>query len=194
MTLYTILEIISIVCGIFYLILLIRENIWCWIFGIAASTITIILYVEVTLYLEAGLNFFYILAGIYGWIYWHRNRGVNNNTPVIDWPISYHLINIIIGIMLSFALGYIMHQYTDSQRPYIDASITVFSLSATYLEARKVLSTWYYWFILNAFSVGLMIDRELYFFAILSVFYTVMCIVGYLKWRETLRQQDELIA
>jgi nicotinamide mononucleotide transporter len=191
MDVYTVLEIISVILGVLYLILMVKENIWCWIFGIISSAITIYLYIHVTLYLEAGLNFYYILAGFYGWMYWHKHHGKNQKTPVIEWRLKYHLINITSGIALSLILGYTMHQFTDSHRPYIDATITVFSFSATYLEARKVISTWYYWFFLNAFSVGLMIDRELYFFSALSVFYTVMCIYGFIHWRKTLREQKE---
>jgi nicotinamide mononucleotide transporter len=190
MDIYTILEIISVIFGTLFLVLMVKENIWCWIFGILSSAITIYLYIHVTLYLEAGLNFYYILAGFYGWIYWYRHRGQNQKTPVIEWKLKFHAINIISGIALSLVLGYIMHQYTDSHRPYIDATITVFSFSATYLEARKVLSTWYYWFFLNAFSIGLMIDRELYFFAVLSLFYTGMSIFGFRHWRRTLKAQN----
>lgn len=192
MDIYTVLEIISVICGTLFLILMVKENIWCWIFGILSSAITIYLYTHVTLYLEAGLNFYYILAGFYGWIYWYKHRGRNQKTPVIEWKAKFHYINIIGGITLSLALGYIMHQYTNSHRPYIDATITVFSFSATYLEARKVLSTWYYWFFLNAASIALMIDRELYFFAALSAFYTVMSIVGYKQWNKTLKEQKAL--
>lgn len=183
MTLHLFLEILSVILGVFYLILMIKENIWCWIFGIVSSAITIYLYVHVTLYLEAGLNFYYVLAGIYGWIYWYQHKKENNLTPIVQWKRAYHLVNIALGLFLGVGLGYIMQKYTNSERPYVDALITVFSFSATYLEARKVLSTWYYWFVLNAFSIGLMVDRELYFFAILSMFYTGMCILGYKKWK-----------
>src|SRR5690606_3989692 len=189
MTLNTILEIISVVFGILYLILMIRENIWCWIFGILASAITVYLYFHVTLYLEAGLNIYYILAGIYGWNYWHQNEesiSGKMNVPIRTWRPNNHVIAIVVSGILSILLGTIMHKYTDSERPFIDAIITVFSFVATYMEAKKVLSTWYYWFFLNAASIFLQIDRELYFFAALSVFYTVMSIYGFKRWKKTL--------
>jgi len=191
----TFLEIISVIFGTLYLILMVRENIWCWIFGILASAITVYLYVHVTLYLEAGLNVYYIIAGFYGWTYWyrHRNKTLNesaNKTPILTWNPNNHVITIITCGLLSIILGYIMHAHTNSERPYIDATITVFSFIATYMEAKKVLSTWYYWFALNAASVILQIDRGLYFFAALSVFYTVMCIYGFLRWRKTLILQN----
>lgn len=191
----SLLEIVSVVFGTLYLILMVRENIWCWIFGILASAITVYLYVHVTLYLEAGLNVYYILAGFYGWLYWSRHKNKGNNeitgkTPVLTWKPQNHVITIVLCGVLSFILGHIMYSYTDSERPYIDATITVFSFIATYMEAKKVLSTWYYWFCLNAASVFLQIDRGLYFFAALSVFYTIMCVYGYIRWRKSLELQS----
>jgi len=176
---------------------MIKENIWCWIFGILSSAITVYLYTHVTLYLEAGLNFYYILAGFYGWVYWAQNQKKNknnegSNTPTETWKPANHYIAIVLCGIISVILGYIMHTYTNSERPYIDASITVFSFVATYMEAKKVLSTWYYWFILNASSVFLQIDRGLYFFAILSVFYTVMCVYGYKRWHRSLVLQNQI--
>ncbi|HEY9559620.1 MAG TPA: nicotinamide riboside transporter PnuC [Anseongella sp.] len=182
---FKILEIAGVVCGLLYLLLIIKENIWCWLFGILASAITVFLYIEHKLYLEAGLNFFYILAGIYGWIFWARHQNANHQTPVTGWIPRYHAIALSSGILLAIALGQIMAQHTDSPRPFIDAGLTVFSFIATYMEARKILSTWYYWFILNAASVWLQVDRELYFYAALSVFYTFMCIKGYLEWKKS---------
>ena len=185
MEFFKMLEIAGVVCGILYLVLIIRENIWCWIFGILASAITVFIYIEHKLYLEAGLNFYYILAGIYGWIYWSRHLNQDKKTPVIDWIPRSHMIALSSGLLLSWALGQIMHLHTDSPRPFVDAGLTVFSFIATYMEARKVLSTWYYWFVLNAVSVWLQVDRELYFYAGLSVFYTFMCIKGYLEWKKS---------
>lgn len=195
MSLNTILEITSVIFGILYLLLMIRENIWCWIFGILASAITVYLYIHVTLYLEAGLNIYYILAGFYGWSYWHQHQNKENidgkiNVPIRTWKPNNHLVAIVISIILSITLGAIMHKYTDSERPYIDATITIFSFVATYMEAKKVLSTWYYWFLLNAASIILQIDRGLYFFAILSVFYTVMCVYGFKRWNKTFLLQN----
>lgn len=193
MELNTLLEIISVIFGILYLVLMVRENIWCWIFGILSSAITVYLYTHVTLYLEAGLNVYYIIAGFYGWHYWLSHKIEDSSiTPVVNWKINYHVITLISCGLLSIVLGYIMDNYTDSERPYIDSHLTVFSFVATYMEAKKVLSTWYYWFVLNAVSIGLQFDRGLYFFSALSIFYTVMCIYGYRRWKKTMVTQSQI--
>lgn len=182
MNFFTLLEIIGVICGIIYLLLIIRENIWCWLFGILASAITIFLYIEFKLYLEAGLNGYYVLAGIYGWIFWSRKG--DRKLPVSEWRLPWHALTLIGGAALSLLLGRIMDQYTDSPRPFMDALLAIFSFVATFMEARKILSTWYYWFAINGLSVWLQADRGLYYYAFLSVFYTIMCVKGYLEWRK----------
>lgn len=192
MDVFKLLEITAVIFGILYLVLIIRENIWCWLFGILTSAITVFLYIEYKLYLEAGLNFYYILAGIYGWIFWARHQNQSHKTPVIDWAGKNHIIAIAAGMLLSLALGRLMDVHTDSPRPFMDATLTIFSFIATYMEARKVLSTWYYWFVINALSVWLQVDRGLFFYSGLSVFYTLMCIKGYFEWRKSFRKDRAL--
>lgn len=187
-----IIELISVVCGLLYLVFIIRQNNWCWPFGILGSLITVYLYFYHKLYLEAGLNGYYVLAGVYGWIFWTRrkNKGKDNKATVRNWPPAAHAAAVAGCLLLTLVLGRIMHQHTDSPRPYIDAGMTVFSFVATYMEARKVLSGWYYWFVINGMAVWLQYDRGLYLYAALSVFTTIMCIKGYLEWRKSYRSQQ----
>src|SRR3546814_13759667 len=95
------------------------------------------LYIEHKLYLEAGLNFFYILAGIYGWIFWARHQNANHQTPVTGWIPRYHAIALSSGILLAIALGQIMAQHTASPPPFIDSGLTVFTFITTHIEYGK---------------------------------------------------------
>lgn len=185
------LELSGVVCGLLYLILMIKENIWCWVFGILGSAITVIVFIETRLYLEAGLNVYYVLAGVYGWFFWatHKKGGASS-PPVTEWKKNIHIINIFLCLTISIVIGSFMQRYTDSPRPYIDAAMTIFGISATILEARKILSTWIFWFLINGFSIWLQYDREIYFYAALSVFYTFMCIKGYVEWRKSFRAKQ----
>lgn len=180
------LEILGVICGLLYILLLIKENIWCWIFGIIGSLITVIIFFESKLYLESILNAYYVLAGIYGWYFWNMYKNKSTNSPpVIEWKYQSHIINILLCVILTIAVGKMMSLYTDSPRPYIDTAMAVFGISATILEARKVLSAWIYWFVINGFSIWLQYDRHIYFYALLSVFYTFMSVKGYIEWRKS---------
>lgn len=190
MDFYKVLELIGLFVGAMYLVLIISESIWCWIFGIIGSAITVFLYFHTKLYLESVLNIYYIWAGFYGWWYWDKTKKENATVPVVTWQPNYHLVNIALCLLVSIGVGYLMHHYTDSPRPYIDAAMAVFSFSATYLEARKVLSAWIYWFLLNGASIALQFDRGLHLYMYLSIVYTVMSIVGYFKWKKSYDNQN----
>ena len=64
------LELIAVILGLIYLILLIKEKIACWIFGILSSAISIYLFYSIQLYSEAILYFYYVIIGIYGFWLW----------------------------------------------------------------------------------------------------------------------------
>ena len=189
------IEIITVILSLLYVILIIRQNIWCWICGILSSSLYIWSMIQAKIYLEAGLNFYYVVIGIYGWYLWTRKDESNqekskNELPVSKWNSTKHVINIGICIALSLVLGKLSQHITDSPRPYFDAFITVFSFGATFMEARKILSTWVYWFIINGLSIILMLDRDLPWYALLSGITTLLCIKGYLDWTKSYKDSQ----
>lgn len=183
-----IVEILATSANLAYIILLIREKISCWAFGIAGSLLSIYLFIDVRLYSEAFLYFFYAVMGAWGWLRWHRRIEQESN-PVIRWPIAYHLRAIVIGSVIALGWGYTVQFYSDAERPVFDAFTTVFSFLGTYLEVTKVLEAWLYWLLLNLASVWLYHDRSLDIYAVLIGFYSVLSVWGFLNWRKTFRAQ-----
>ena len=190
------IEYISVAFGLLYVLFIIRQNIWCWICGIISSALYIGSLLHAKIYLEAGLNFYYVAVGCYGWYHWLHAKKIKATgdvaaLPVSVWKTGSHIINLLICVLLSLILGRISHQFTDSPRPYFDALITVFSFSATYLEARKILSAWVYWFFINAASIILMLDRGMPGYAVLSAVTTLLCIKGYYDWKKSYTKLSE---
>ena len=209
MDLFKWIEYTSVAFGLLYVIFIIRQHILCWICGIIASALYIWSCIHAKIYLEAGLNFYYVIMGFYGWYHWihakkkmpkeQSNHQSHQKTelPVSTWPKQSHLINVGICLICILILGSISHRITDSPRPYFDAVITVFSFSATYMEARKVLSAWVYWFFINGASIILMLDRSMPGYAILSAVTTILCIKGYMDWKKSytkLSNSDKVLA
>jgi len=182
-----ILEILGVVLNLIFVILLLRQNIWCWAFGIAGSFVSIALFVDAKLYSEAILYSYYVGIGVYGWVRW---KGADNTgIPVIVWKSVKHLKAILLGVVLSYGLGYYFSHFTDAKSPFIDATSTIFSFIASYLEAQKVLATWLYWVVLNLVSIGLYYSRGLNFYAGFSAVLTVLSVVGFIQWRKDFLQQ-----
>lgn len=182
MNLYTFLEIAGTVASLLFCYLIIKENIWCWLFGIIASIISIFLFVQSTLYAEAILAVYYVAIGFYGWAMWQRNKNIL--LYISEWTLKANLIAISISAILSAFLGFILATYTNATNPYTDAVITIFSFLASYKEARKILSGWLFWIVINATSIILYFQRSLYYYAALALVYTIMSIWGYYNWNK----------
>lgn len=181
-------EILATGANLAYIVLLIREKILCWLFGIIGSLLSMYLFVSARLYSEALLYVFYAGMGCYGWLRWRRALALAPN-PVIVWRLARHLVAAIAATTLALLLGYSMAHFTDAQRPMIDAFTTSFSFLATYLEITKVLEAWVYWFCLNLTSIWLYHDRDLDLYAALTALYTALSVVGYAQWRRSYRAQ-----
>jgi nicotinamide mononucleotide transporter len=158
--------------------------------GIVSSLITVFLLLSTRLYSEALLNSYYVLAGFYGWVVWYKKRG--EEFAVSEWELRKHLWWILLALLLTLVTGKLLVLYTDGNNPYLDAGITVFSLLATYLEARKILSAWIYWILLNALSSGLFYYRDLKIYAGLMVIYTLFSVSGYVIWRKTMHAKGSI--
>jgi nicotinamide mononucleotide transporter len=184
LTLNELLEWLATAASLLYVVLLIREKISCWFFGILSSVLSVYLFIDVQLYSQALLYVFYALMGGWGWIRWHRRDNAQRN-PVSHWRFGVHLRNCVIACILALGLGYTMAHFTDAERPVFDAFTTIFSFLGSYLEISKVLEAWIFWFFINLASVWLYHDRDLDIYAALIAVYCVMSIWGFIQWRKT---------
>lgn len=182
----TILEILGVTFNLLYLILLIQEKIVCWIFGILGSAISIWLFMRMNLYSESILYVFYVLIGFYGYYSWNHTDKNNETLPITTWKYMPHVISLIVGLFTGYGLGYYFDTYTDAQNAYFDAYTTVFSFIASYMEAKKILSSWIFWIIINGATIFLYSSRGLDIYSLLTVVYFVSSFVGYFTWKKKL--------
>lgn len=179
-----VLEILSVLSNVAFLILLMRNNIACWFFGILASLLALALFSLSKLYAESALMVYYVAIGVYGWWNWAKNgNGENSNgIPVTEKNRSFHFFWIA-GLALSTLFsGVLLDRFTDAAMPVVDSATTLFGLFAAWLQAKKVLSSWLYWVVINGVSVWLYLSRDLEIYALLMIFYTVMSVVGFYNW------------
>ncbi|MFT4520654.1 MAG: nicotinamide mononucleotide transporter [Halioglobus sp.] len=183
-----VVEILATSVNLIFLVLLIKEKISCWAFGIVGSALSVYLFADAKLYWEAFLYLFYVLMGCWGWLRWHK-RETEDNNPVIHWKFIIHWWLVLLTSTVALGLGYGMYSLSDAERPFFDAATTSFSFLATYMEITKVLEAWGYWLIINVASIWLYQDRQLMIYALLMGLYSVMSIWGFIRWRRTYNQQ-----
>lgn len=185
---FTAAELVAVVLAIAYLILVIRQNILCWICAIVSSGIYVWLFIDAKLYMESGLYLFYVGMACYGWWVWARGSRDNDDLPVVVWPWKVHVLAIAMVVGLALLAGSILVRFTDAAFPYIDSLTTFSGVWATYLVARKVLENWWYWLLIDLASIILYWQRDLELTALLFVVYVLLIPVGLLQWRRSMSQ------
>jgi nicotinamide mononucleotide transporter len=185
---FTSLELIAVVLSIAYVILAIRQNIWCWLCAGISTAIFAYLFFVVHLYMESVLNVFYFLMALYGWQSWHYGRRSTKKLPVVIWSHKVHLLAIVIVCLLSWLSGYLLETRTDAAFPYIDSLTSWAAIWATFLVARKVLENWWYWIVIDATMIYVFWAKDLELTAVLYFFYILLIPIGIVSWTRSYRE------
>jgi len=183
-------EVLAVVLAVAYLVLAIRQIIWCW----AAAAVSTLLYLyimfEARLYMESVLQLFYLAMAGYGWYQWRQGGEGGSALSVSTWPWRAHVVAVISVLLLVVISGELLTRYSNAALPFLDSLTTWGAVVATFMVTRKILENWIYWFVIDAVSIVLYLDRELYFTAALFAGYLVMIVIGYRSWRASMKEQQ----
>ncbi len=180
-------ELTAVILAVAYLVLAIRQNIWCWLCAAVSTAMYVYLFAKANLYMESLLNVFYFVMAIYGWYMW-RGGKTESELPVSVWSGQIHLYAIAAIICLAAGNGFLLANFTDAAYPYVDSATTFAAIWATFLVARKVLENWWYWLIIDVVSIFIYWSRGLEATAFLFVVYVVLIPIGLVAWTRSYRQ------
>jgi nicotinamide mononucleotide transporter len=183
------LEIIAVAAAIVYLVLVVRENIWCWFFAFISTALFTYLFYHVSLLSESILNVYYLLMAIYGWLQWSK-KSTDNALKIKRLPLKKHLIIIAVGLLLTPLMGYGMLKLGASF-PYLDAFVAIFSVFATLMVAYKIFENWYYWLIIDGLSIYLFWQKQMYYTTLLYLIYIVLIFVGIASWKKIMDREKQ---
>ena len=176
----SVIELIAVILAISYLLLAVKQQIWCWPAAFLSSLIYLYVFFEVRLYMESILQVYYAGMAVYGWQQWQQQAN-DQARAIRTWPLRQHLINLVLILAGTYIAGRLLLQ-TDARLPYIDAFTTVASVLTTYMVTQKILENWIYWLVIDLVSIFLYLDRALYFTALLFLVYIVIIGFGWLQW------------
>ncbi|MBT8041259.1 MAG: nicotinamide mononucleotide transporter [Xanthomonadales bacterium] len=184
------LELAAVALAVLYLLLAIRQNIWCWAAAAVSTTLYLFIMYAARLYAEAALQIFYLAMAVYGWYQWRRGGANHHGVEVSTWPMRKHVVAVLVVFTLVLVSGGLLQRFSDAALPFADAFTTWGAVVATWMVARKILENWVYWFVIDAVSVYLYVSRELYFTSVLFVAYLVMIVFGYRSWKRSMLEQE----
>ncbi len=185
----TLIELAAVVLAVVYLLLAVRQHIACWYAAFISTAIFLYVFWQVNLYMESGLQVYYLVMAVYGWWAWRRGKSETNpGLKVSTWPPRQHLLVIGLILVATFISGTLLSG-TDQRLGYLDSFTTWGAIVATFMVTRKILENWLYWIIIDSASIYLYFDRELYFTMILFLVYLVIIFFGFRSWRKQYRLQ-----
>ena len=185
---WSILETVAVIFSLLYVYLAAHQNNLCWLAAVISVSLYIYICFNAKLYAETILQVFYFLMAIYGFYSWKKN---NSQLQISTWPIKKHLFIILLGTVLTFFLGFIFSNFTDAEMPLVDSFTTVFSVFATYMVVKKILSNWLYFIIIDIISTYLYFSRDLHLTSLLFLLYTFIAVAGFIKWNRISTQIND---
>lgn len=191
-------ELLAVLLAIAYVVFAIRQSLWCWPAAAISASIYCVLFVQGGLYMESLLQAFYVVMAGYGLYQWTRMQspslatetgGQQRTIPIRVYAGFWHMKWVVAIAAATLLIGWLLSRYSQAELVWLDTLTTLFSLFATFLVARKVLENWLYWIVINMAYVALFWVKDFYPTAILFAIYSLMALVGYIKWRKDYQQQ-----
>jgi nicotinamide mononucleotide transporter len=186
------IELLGAILGLFYIFFSIRQHILTWPTGLLTSIFYVVIFYESGFYADMGLQFYYVVISIYGWYFWLTGKRDSNSERVPVKTCRKILWLKITGttLLLFLIILFILKNHTNSTVPIMDSLTTSFSITATWMLARKYIEHWIIWIFVDIVSTGLYIYKELWPTAILFLVYTIMAYLGYIEWKKDLMKSN----
>lgn len=185
--LWTILEWSSAVLAGTYTFLAAFEKRIGWVFAFVSSVMMGIVFLHRNYMGQALLNLiFYVGMAVYGWISWGRDEA---SIPITRKPINWHVKVIAGGVLVAVLVYVLLEQFKLSESPKMDAWITVFSMIATWMMAKKLFENWAYWCLVDGVAITLYITASppMKAYALLYATYVALSAIGWWRWSRALR-------
>jgi nicotinamide mononucleotide transporter len=179
------LEILAVVFGIVSVYLSTREHIWSWPTALVNVTLYFVVFFEVKLYADMGLQVVYFALSLYGWYQWLYGGEQRTELHVSRVTRSLAIRLALLGLTSAVVLGTILARFTDAALPYLDSLTTSTSLVAQWMMTRKIVENWAVWVAVDVVYIGMFIFKQLYLTAGLYTVFLVLAVMGFRKWKRS---------
>ncbi|AAO91223.1 nicotinamide riboside transporter PnuC [Coxiella burnetii] len=186
------LDISGAIFAFFSTVFYVKADKWAWPIGAIATALNIVLYGLTGIYGDMTLEGIYFLSMFYGWYQWTRGSLAIGELPIsnLSWRLAVILSVLAAGGI--WGVAELLKHFTNSQVPYLDAVTTVLSLIAQWMICKKIIQTWFLWFIVDAIYVGLYLYKGIPAHSILLVIYLGLAVAGYLRWQKLMGAEKEM--
>jgi nicotinamide mononucleotide transporter len=173
-----------------------KANILVYPTGIVSVLIYVYICFNNQLYADMGINFYYFIFSVYGWIMWSKKDENKEEKPVtfcnrkncvLSLLIFIVSIAVIISLLKIFKADDI--NYWSTGIPYIDTFTTSIFILGMWLMALKKVENWIFWIIADVVSVPLYFYKGLVFTSLQFFIFLILAVLGYIEWRKLARKE-----
>jgi len=182
------LEWVAVISGIASVWFSRAENILVYPVGLLNTTIYIYISLNGHLFGEAGVNFYYTVMSIYGWVLWAKRDKQHQHVIVITYSSSKDWLQQIgffsfFYVTLFLILTMLKKQFSGAI-PWGDAFASATAFTGMWLMAKKKVESWYWWIATNVASIPLYYVKG---YALTSVYYLILLVFafwGLAEWKK----------
>jgi nicotinamide mononucleotide transporter len=177
------LEIVAVVVSFAGIWLTARRRMLCWPVNLLACALYAKLFLDVRLYADMVLQLLFAIAIVYGWIAWARGTDSEGEVMVAPLRPAQALAGLAAGAVGAVSIGWLTSHHTDAALPWMDATLSSFSLVAQYWTGRRHAASWLLWIVVDVCYVGMFVWKGLLPTAGLYAAMVGLAVVGYRQWR-----------
>lgn len=146
---YQVLDVVGTIIGIVYIYQEYKASIWLWFTSIVMPAVYTFVYYEAKLYADFGMQIYYIIASVYGFLYWQfgKRKKDDKELPITRFPKRKIIPTMVLFLALWGAVYYILITFTNSNVPVLDSFGNSLSIIGLWALAKKYLEQWWIWFV-----------------------------------------------
>ena len=152
-----------------------------WPWWALSSALYGVFFYQVELFASATLQIVFITAAIYGWMGWAPTGAVPGSLSVRNRR------NIAIGTLISVAVLSPVLSNIGAAATWSDAFLLIGSLVAQVMMVRQKYEAWIVWLIVDLAGTVQYAILGYWFTAVLYAMFTVIAIIGWKRWYDSLR-------
>ncbi|MDE6147188.1 MAG: nicotinamide riboside transporter PnuC [Bacteroidales bacterium] len=199
----TLMQIFTLVTGVVYIVLEIRQKNLMWAVGVLTAAAAMWVFFREGLYASFGLNAYYFFMSFWGLWQWRKTKKSVKEKSGADSAASGDLICLnriglpVLAIsaaaaVLGTALLSVVMEKFENPMSFMDSSVAVLSAVATWWLGRSYLEQWYIWIAADFVCAVLCACQGLWWMAALYLFYTVAAAYGLVHWKRHGKYADAL--
>jgi nicotinamide mononucleotide transporter len=185
------IELIAVLFGLVSVWLVKKENVWAFPIGAVNVLLSAWIYFYGKLYANAGINVFYFIMQIYGWINWARKTESDHHLMITSCSAREMIIYLVILVLLFLGLWFLLSRLPGIEYPLSDSFTSALYAVAMWLMAKKKIQHWVLWITGDVIMVALCVALKWYFIGFQYLVFLIIATLGWMEWKYKLKGTKE---